>query len=318
MEWNDEHYVKLFTRNTLTWKSWTWEARTVFLMLLRRVNMAGFLETGDLDPVEAIALQIDVPAHIVEIGLKQLLKSKTCELLDQAVLISKFVDAQETPKSPQQAKRDHRERVKTRRRTAGKTNQSEIKLADQLLNKLVPTVQVAEIVERVEWNGMERNGLESSDPDPDLDLDLDPDPIILNAAHSVVPKPPKKAPRREKTYREPSDQEATVMLMEQYRVKACEEAGIDPGPKFEFHPARANSMVNDAVRILGLSPFETVYQGNPISVDAATQVATAYTDEFLGKDFAKDAGWPLGIFFSKNVLHNIAHRLEKEKNEESF
>ncbi len=116
MNWSDEHYVKLYTRPTLTWRSWGWEARTTFLHLVKSVDHSGFIETGKMEPVDALVLQLDLPAAVVRPGLAELVASGTVELVDRAVLVTKFVEAQEAKKSEAQKKRDFRERTVARRR----------------------------------------------------------------------------------------------------------------------------------------------------------------------------------------------------------
>jgi hypothetical protein len=121
MDWSDEHYVKLYTRDSLTWKTWHWEARTVFLHLVRKVSSAGFIEVGDMEPASALALQLDLPLQVVAPGLGQLLACGTAELVDRAVLLPKFNEAQEARKSDAQKKRDERARTIARRRAAQTT-----------------------------------------------------------------------------------------------------------------------------------------------------------------------------------------------------
>jgi hypothetical protein len=116
MDWSDEHYVKLYTRDTLTWRCWGWEARTLFLNLLRKVNGSGFIETGTLSPVRALVVQLELPESVVDVGLAQLVASGTAELVDRAVLLPKYVEAQEARKSEAQKKRDYRDGVRRKRR----------------------------------------------------------------------------------------------------------------------------------------------------------------------------------------------------------
>lgn len=118
MDWADEHYVKLYTRDSLTWKTWHWEARTVFLHLVRKVSSSGFIEVGTMEPAAALALQLDLPLQVVAPGLGQLLACGTAELVDRAILLPKFVEAQEAKKSEAQKKRDYRERTIAKRRAA--------------------------------------------------------------------------------------------------------------------------------------------------------------------------------------------------------
>ena len=116
MNWSDEHYVKLYTRDSLTWRSWHWEARTVFLHLVRKVDNSGFIETGRMSIVDALVLQLELPKHVVEPGMTALIGSGTCEAVDGAVLLVKFNEAQEARKTDAQKKRDERSRNIAKRR----------------------------------------------------------------------------------------------------------------------------------------------------------------------------------------------------------
>jgi hypothetical protein len=116
VNWSDEHYVKLYTRETLTWRCWGWQARTLFLHMLKRCDGTGLIESGNMTPAEALTVQLELPAEVVTFGLDQLVASGTVELIPRAVLLPKFIEAQEARKSEAQKKRDHRERERNRRR----------------------------------------------------------------------------------------------------------------------------------------------------------------------------------------------------------
>lgn len=118
MDWSDEHYVKLYTRDSLTWRSWKWETRTTFLHLVRKVDGSGFIESGRMDPVDALVLQLDLPKSVVSVGLEQLVADETCESTDRAIFLINFVAAQEARKTEAQKKRDYREKIIIRRRMA--------------------------------------------------------------------------------------------------------------------------------------------------------------------------------------------------------
>lgn len=118
MNWPDEHYVKCYTRDSLTWKTWKWETRTVLLHLLRKVDGAGFIETGRMEPAEALAIQLELPRAVVEPGLAELVACGTAEVVDRSILLTKFVEAQEARKSDAQKKRDQRQKTIDQRRAA--------------------------------------------------------------------------------------------------------------------------------------------------------------------------------------------------------
>lgn len=118
MRWEDEHYVKLYTRDSLTWKSWPWQARTVFLHLVRKVDRAGIMECGSFDPSRAAALMLDLPPEVVDPGLSALVASGTVEVGPGVIIIPKFDEAQEAKKSDILRKRDSRQAAKDKARAA--------------------------------------------------------------------------------------------------------------------------------------------------------------------------------------------------------
>jgi len=113
---SDEKYVKLYSRDTLTWQTWPWEARALLSLLLRKVDGAGLLETGRMDPVQAVALQVALPIAVVEVGLPALLESGTVVQVQAGILVAKFVEAQEATKTEARKKKDQRERERDQRK----------------------------------------------------------------------------------------------------------------------------------------------------------------------------------------------------------
>jgi hypothetical protein len=119
MRWEDESYVKLYTRDTLTWRSWGWQARTVFLHLLRKVDGAGMLVCEGFDPTDAVALMVDLPVEVVTPGLSQLAKSGTISIGPGVIIVANFVEAQEARKTDKLRKKDQRQRDRDQARSQG-------------------------------------------------------------------------------------------------------------------------------------------------------------------------------------------------------
>lgn len=110
MNYADERYVRLFTRDTATWKSWSWEARSLFMMMLRKVDRAGVIDTGKLEKTHAIALICECPKEVVEKGLPELVESETVTIAATAVLMPKFIEAQEGKQTDAARQRESREK----------------------------------------------------------------------------------------------------------------------------------------------------------------------------------------------------------------
>lgn len=113
MRFEDEQYVKVYRRDTATWKAMTWQARAIWPLILRKVDGAGLMDTSALGRVEAVAALIDMPLDVVEPGLASLAKLGCLQWLPGDVLLApKFVEAQEARKTEALKKRDQREQAR--------------------------------------------------------------------------------------------------------------------------------------------------------------------------------------------------------------
>jgi hypothetical protein len=55
VRWDEERYVRLYKRDTADWLALSYDAQALFVLLLRKVNLSGFLELGRHGP-KAIAM----------------------------------------------------------------------------------------------------------------------------------------------------------------------------------------------------------------------------------------------------------------------
>ena len=108
MNWSDERYVKLYTRQTATWRMWPWQARCVFPLLLQVSDGAGLIDVGARDPITALAVLVMVPREVVEAGVSALLEDGTLEVVSAGYLVPKFLEAQEATKTERLKKADQR------------------------------------------------------------------------------------------------------------------------------------------------------------------------------------------------------------------
>lgn len=116
MNWSDEKYVKLYVRQTATWRMWPWQARCVFPLLLQVANGAGLLDVGGKDPLTGLSVLIMVPREVVELAVAALLEDGTLERVTTGFLIPKFLEAQEATKTEARKKADQRERERAKAR----------------------------------------------------------------------------------------------------------------------------------------------------------------------------------------------------------
>lgn len=108
MDWSNERYVRLYTRDTDTWISLSWQARALLALMLRKVDRAGVLET--VRGARGVAGLTTLPLEVVEVGLADLLEAGTVREIGVGYFMPKFLEAQEAPMSDAQRARDSRER----------------------------------------------------------------------------------------------------------------------------------------------------------------------------------------------------------------
>lgn len=118
MRWEDERYVRVYTRDTPDWLALSFEAQALFLMLLRKVDRAGILPLGKQGR-RGVAVSIGHPGKWkrLEPALDELLTDGCIRIEGDTLIAPNFIEAQETPQSDAQRQRESRARA---RELAGK------------------------------------------------------------------------------------------------------------------------------------------------------------------------------------------------------
>lgn len=119
MRFEDERYVRLYTRDTVTWKLLPWQAKVLLPLLLRKVDRAGLLELEGEDAVEAIAAAVEIPVDVVGVGLAGLVTRKVIEVRGDTLVWPRFLEGQEAKTTDAQRKRDSREHARSKARLQG-------------------------------------------------------------------------------------------------------------------------------------------------------------------------------------------------------
>lgn len=110
MDFEDEDYVRLYIRDTPTWKALGWEGQTVFCLTMRKVGRrTGVLETEGFSPEEAIASVTDLPLDIATRGLAALVKREVAIVESGRIVLPKFLKAQWARRGDAARKRDSRD-----------------------------------------------------------------------------------------------------------------------------------------------------------------------------------------------------------------
>ena len=111
MRWEDERYVKVYTRDTPEWCVLSWEARACFLLLIRAVDRAGMLRLGPAG-AKSLAALIRVPVDVVERVLPELEADGCVRVKDGTIIVPNFCEAQEARQSDKARARTARERAR--------------------------------------------------------------------------------------------------------------------------------------------------------------------------------------------------------------
>lgn len=109
MDWANERYVRLYTRDSTTWKLLDWKARALLPLLMRKLNRAGVLDVGS-DGVLGVAAQVEMPIDIVEDGMRQLLARGVLVMTATTVVMPNFLEAQEAVQTTNHRSREYRAR----------------------------------------------------------------------------------------------------------------------------------------------------------------------------------------------------------------
>lgn len=121
MRWEDERYVRVYTRDTTEWISLSWEARAVFYELLRKVDRCGFIAVGKTG-LRGLAALLRMPPEVVQRGIEGgdgLLVDGCVVAIKEGLCLPNFIEAQESKQSDRQRKAEQRSRDRDLRLASG-------------------------------------------------------------------------------------------------------------------------------------------------------------------------------------------------------
>lgn len=110
MNFEDEPYVRVYKRKTVTTKLVGWEGRTTLYHLMLEVDRAGVFDLDGEDPAAAVSALTELPLQIVRVGLARLMERNVVQLVRGVLLLPRFIEAQEARQSDAQRQRESRER----------------------------------------------------------------------------------------------------------------------------------------------------------------------------------------------------------------
>lgn len=108
MDWSNEHYARVYTRDTDEWLLLSWEARSLWVLLLRKMDRAGILAAKH--GTRSLAALVGMPLEVVQRALPELLEDGCLREYQGGYVAPNFLEAQETSQTDKQRKRESRER----------------------------------------------------------------------------------------------------------------------------------------------------------------------------------------------------------------
>jgi hypothetical protein len=110
MNFEDEDYVRYYTRDTVSWRALGWEGQTVMaLMLHGKFDRSGVFDCDSHEPDAAVSLVTGLPLEVVQAGLPRILKAGTWVAKDGKLVWPKFIHAQSCRRSDRIRKQESRE-----------------------------------------------------------------------------------------------------------------------------------------------------------------------------------------------------------------
>lgn len=107
MNFEDEPYVRLYTRKTLTWKLLGWEGRAVLQAMIGEFDAAGIFDIRG-DAAHCIAAVTDLPLEIVRAGLARLVETETWVVTARSITWRSYEEAQNCRRSDRLRQRESR------------------------------------------------------------------------------------------------------------------------------------------------------------------------------------------------------------------
>lgn len=113
MDWANERYVRLYTKDTGDWLMWPWQTRALFVFILRKADRAGVVHFGK-GGIPALAAMVGMPSRDVTEWIAPLIEDGCIKLNGEYLCIPNYIAAQETPQSDKARQRQSRERTRDR------------------------------------------------------------------------------------------------------------------------------------------------------------------------------------------------------------
>jgi hypothetical protein len=113
MRWEDERYVRVFTRDTPAWDAMGWEAQALLVQVFRKMDRTGLLALGGSGR-RGLAANVRMPLDVVDRALDVLLEDGVLSMLGPDIFCKNFLAAQDCAKSDALRSKEKRERAHLR------------------------------------------------------------------------------------------------------------------------------------------------------------------------------------------------------------
>jgi hypothetical protein len=109
MDWSNESYVRIYTKDTLTWRRLRWQGQCVMMQLIRKLDRSGTLD-NIRDLVLDVSIITGIPEDVSEEGIESLLREEVFLYDGNTLIMPNYMAAQEAIKSDKLRQKESRER----------------------------------------------------------------------------------------------------------------------------------------------------------------------------------------------------------------
>lgn len=110
MDFTNERYVRLYVRDTVTWKRLGWDGQNALTQLLRKADRSGVIDLNGIEPWESLVVLCGAPEDQARRGMDRLLELGVVESEDGRLLFPRYLEANECKQSDAQRQRESRAR----------------------------------------------------------------------------------------------------------------------------------------------------------------------------------------------------------------
>jgi hypothetical protein len=134
VNWADERYVRVYTRDTAEWLALRWEAKALLPLLLRKADRAGVIAVKPgPNRARLVAGLVAIPADVVEPAIADLLADGSLVESELGFTFPNYIEAQESPQTNAQRQRESR----ARRRDLGTQSRHSVTDRDPIASHIV-------------------------------------------------------------------------------------------------------------------------------------------------------------------------------------